>query len=66
VNDYIQTFIYCKYTGDVIAKVWAGQAHLPTRETMWGRFWDLVETKGGLNVRLQWLIDPDMYRKSNT
>jgi hypothetical protein len=61
VNDYIQTLIYCKYTGNAIAKVWAGQAHLPTRDTMWSRFWDQAEQKGGLNVQLQWSVFPNMY-----
>lgn len=61
VNNYIQTLIYCKYTGSAIAKVWAGQAHLPTRETMWSRFWDQVHERGGLNEQLQWLVNLGMY-----
>lgn len=64
MNDYIQTLIYCKYTGSAIAKVWAGQAHLPTRDTMWSRFWDQVHARGGLNEQLQWLVNLGMYCES--
>ncbi|WWC66071.1 uncharacterized protein I303_108693 [Kwoniella dejecticola CBS 10117] len=54
-NVGIQTFVYGKYAGEAIARVWAGQAHLPSKKDQWRHFWRTVEERGGLKKGFQWL-----------
>ncbi|OCF42673.1 hypothetical protein I317_03532 [Kwoniella heveanensis CBS 569] len=53
-NVGIQTFVYGKYAGEAIARVWDGKARLPNRASMWGHFWNEVELRGGLKKGYQW------------
>ncbi|WVQ95865.1 hypothetical protein IAU59_002964 [Kwoniella sp. CBS 9459] len=53
-NVGIQTFVYGKYAGEAIARVWAGKAHLPSHGSMWNHFWNEVELRGGLQKGFQW------------
>ncbi|WWD04372.1 hypothetical protein V865_002441 [Kwoniella europaea PYCC6329] len=54
-NVGIQTFIYGKYAGEAIARVWSGKAHLPSQRAQWRHFWNTVEERGGLKKGFQWL-----------
>ncbi|WRT69902.1 uncharacterized protein IL334_006893 [Kwoniella shivajii] len=54
-NVGIQTFIYGKYAGEAIARVWSGKAHLPSAQAQWRHFWKTVEERGGLKKGFQWL-----------
>nr|XP_019043773.1 hypothetical protein I302_08354 [Kwoniella bestiolae CBS 10118]OCF22703.1 hypothetical protein I302_08354 [Kwoniella bestiolae CBS 10118] len=54
-NVGIQTFIYGKYAGEAIARVWSGKADLPNRRAQWRHFWNTVEERGGLRKGFQWL-----------
>jgi hypothetical protein len=55
VNFGVQTFSYTKYTSEAIAKVWSGQAKLPSKEIMWDAYWNTVDEQGGLGKDLHWL-----------
>ncbi|WVF68313.1 hypothetical protein IAT40_003078 [Kwoniella sp. CBS 6097] len=53
-NVGIQTFVYGKYAGEAIARVWAGKASLPSHHSMWEHFWNEVKLRGGLRKGFQW------------
>lgn len=61
-NVGIQTFVYGKFLGAAIAKVWSGHARLPSSKRMWAFFWNTVEERGGLKKGFQWLT-ADLNRK---
>ncbi|KAH8813812.1 hypothetical protein DL96DRAFT_1625447 [Flagelloscypha sp. PMI_526] len=50
-----QPFTYGKYTAAALAKVWAGQAKLPSQEKQWEHFWEIVKSKGGFGKDYQML-----------
>ncbi|WVQ95878.1 hypothetical protein IAU59_002977 [Kwoniella sp. CBS 9459] len=59
-NFNTKLFYYSKYTAEAISRVWAGEAHLPSREIMWNSFWFQVKERGGLGRGLHWLRKVDV------
>ncbi|KAJ3794505.1 hypothetical protein GGU11DRAFT_795974 [Lentinula aff. detonsa] len=50
MNTGIETFLYSEFTASALAKVWAGQAKLPSAKEMWDIHWqhvNLDSTDGG-------------------
>nr|XP_019009539.1 uncharacterized protein I206_06188 [Kwoniella pini CBS 10737]OCF48320.1 hypothetical protein I206_06188 [Kwoniella pini CBS 10737] len=64
-NVGIQTFVYGKYAGEAIARVWSGKAHLPSKKGQWSHFWRTVEERGGLRKGFQWLNNESNSRYLN-
>ncbi|KDQ18078.1 hypothetical protein BOTBODRAFT_29394 [Botryobasidium botryosum FD-172 SS1] len=53
MNTLTQTFIYAEYPAAALAKVWKGDAHIPSQKEMWRLYWDYVKRKGGHGRWLQ-------------
>jgi hypothetical protein len=51
----IQSFVHGKYAAAALAKVWSGEATLPSRKILWEQFWRTVEERGGLGKGFNWL-----------
>jgi len=45
-NFGMQSFVYAEFTSLAISKVWAGQAHLPPRGTLWKMYRERVKNIG--------------------
>lgn len=51
----IQSFVHGKYAAAALARIWSGEATLPSRQTLWRQFWQTVEQRGGLGKGFNWL-----------
>jgi len=55
MNTAMQSFVYAEYLSVALAKVWKGEAHIPTQKKMWKFYWDHVKARGGHVKGLQTL-----------
>ncbi|KDQ17070.1 hypothetical protein BOTBODRAFT_30457 [Botryobasidium botryosum FD-172 SS1] len=55
MNIAMQPFVFAEYLAVALAKVWKGDAHIPTQENMWKLYWDHVQERGGHIKGLQFL-----------